>query len=585
MSKWRRFVSGIFCLTFLLIFFSGMGVSAETQQEKEWFKSWPTSAMFDKLWVDDVVCFSSQYYYTEEETASSGNTMTVISGEGVEIVEYEIDLGLIQRGMKFTKPGKVEVKVKETDRETDESREETFSFTVSERPADKPIKAAYSNAFGDVKLKIGERIADTAWKNFWPDDPHYGMSSDLEQRFSVTFHNAKYGLNGYIFGEEGRINTNFESLWYFGGGLGGSSSLGFVGDDRIAEPQLYTYHNLSFVGESYAFKPGTGSMDITYDKEKLGSLGTITVEEPIITSNAPANVKVGSTLDLTTALTNTALKNLKTAEYDDKKNYTEADYYNFEERGNNPIAYKPSVTVIEGIDCVDQSKQDYSNTLSSSETLTFKKTGTVKLKVQYTQFSTDPNLSFDLGWDETTNELIKVPNDKRYNPEKIITIQVTEDSKPTVTIIADEKTGIKLSASNGVVPPNTTLVVKPSNFVLKDAAGKYIAYDISLENGNAKIQPNGKVQISIPVPTGYDENRLTIYYIADNGTKTELPCTVKENLAIFETNHFSTYVLAEKAVTPQTSDTSNILLWWALLIIGGCGVTTTLAAKKRINKT
>ena len=69
-------------------------------------------------------------------------------------------------------------------------------------------------------------------------------------------------------------------------------------------------------------------------------------------------------------------------------------------------------------------------------------------------------------------------------------------------VITDEKTGIKLGAAEGVVLPDTALVVKPSNFVLEDAAGKFAAFDISLENSGVKIQPNGKVQVSIPVSAG-----------------------------------------------------------------------------------
>lgn len=230
-----------------------------------------------------------------------------------------------------------------------------------------------------------------------------------------------------------------------------------------------------------------------------------------------------------------------------------------------------------------QSNQDYTNTLTSSETLTFKKAGIVKLKVTYTQF-----------------ELGNPDAQGTYNPEKIITIQVTDDSTtvnpptesqpsgsrpsdstsgssgtsstaessasdssegettvappPTLppveeqpVVVTDDETGIKIGAEEGVLPPDTSLVVEPSNFVLTDAAGKFTAFDISLENSGAKIQPNGKVQVSIPIPAGYDRERLTVYHIAEDGAKTELPCAVTGDAVTFETDHFSLYVVAEKA--------------------------------------
>ena len=123
-------------------------------------------------------------------------------------------------------------------------------------------------------------------------------------------------------------------------------------------------------------------------------------------------------------------------------------------------------------------------------------------------------------------------------------------------VVTDEETGVKVGAEEGVLPPDTVLVVEPSDFILTDAAGKYTAFDISLENGGVKIQPNGKVQVSIPVPTDYDKGRLTVYHVAEDGIKTELPCTVIGDAVTFETDHFSLYVVAEKATAQMAGDNS-----------------------------
>lgn len=592
MCKRKRLLSGLISLCLLLGLCSGLSVSAETKQE-EWFTSTPSSAVFDSLWVDDIVCFNSQWWFMGNGDAPApGNTMTIVSGDCVEIVDVYTGDGYYYKGLKFTKPGKAQVKIKETKKDT--SQEKTFSFTVTQRPADKPVTATYNSFFGNIKVKIGDSLHTSPdWNKNYPD---------------VVFHNVNYGLNS---SGAGKLTVRIPSFWYFVDAGFGGPICGLVGDDRIGVPQAFASIDWYMLTYSYAYKPGTQSIDVSYDGwGKLGTLGTITVEEPVITTNAPTSVKVGGTLNLTTTLTNTALKNLKTAEYEDKKNYNEyavGSYYYIRE--NNPVAYKPSVTVLEGKDCVAQSNQDYSNTLTSSETLTFKKAGTVKLKVTYMQFATISNLLYSYKWDEGKQQSIRYENDNRYNPEKIITIQVTEDGKPVqqpagttastaantdkpssvgspsasansapestssgetdsptgeptlppVTeqpvVITDEESGIKLGAAEGVLPPDTALVVKPSNFVLEDADGKFAAFDISLENGGAKIQPNGKVQVSIPVPAGYDKERLTVYHIADDGTKTELSCTITGDAVTFETDHFSLYVLAEKASVQTADDT------------------------------
>lgn len=616
MCKRKRLLSGLISLCLLLALFGGLSVSAETKQE-EWFKSWPSSAVFDSLWVDDVVFFKSQYHDYGDDGPAPGNTLTIVSGDGVEIIDKHFGDGDCYKGLKFTKPGKAQVKIKETKKDTGASQEKTFSFTVTKRPADKPVKASY-DSFGNRKVKIGERgdfICDI--------------------NLDVTFSNANYGAAQY-----GKLKISSDDFHDFlDGGYGGLITP-FVGENRTCDP-LHADLRINDFSLLYAYKPGTEPISVSYEGwGNLGTLGTITVEEPVITTNAPTSVKVGGTLNLTTALTNTALKNMKTSEYENKENYrgsgltidgvedgVEVDkikWYKYYERNTNPVAYKPSVTVLEGKDCVIQSGQDYSNTLTSSETLTFKKAGTVKLKVTYTQLATSPELIYSHKIEN--NKQIWYPNDQRYSPEKIITIQVTEDGKPvqppagTTTssnstgkpssvgspsapansapsstsfgetnsttgestlppveeqpvVITDEETGIKLGAAEGVVPSDTALVVKPSNFVLEDAAGKFAAFDISLENGGAKIQPNGKVQVSIPVPAGYDKERLTIYHIADDGTKTELPCTVTGDAVTFETDHFSLYVLAEKAAvqtaddTPQPSKKGSSPVVWIVLVI------------------
>lgn len=129
---------------------------------------------------------------------------------------------------------------------------------------------------------------------------------------------------------------------------------------------------------------------------------------------------------------------------------------------------------------------------------------------------------------------------------------------------ADETTNIKLNTNTDVVPADTILECKPIKegttyntvkTALEKVAEKFTAYDITLTSNGVKVQPNGKVQISIPVPQGYNTSKILVYRIADNGEKTKYDVTVKDNYITFETNHFSTYVVAEEkteTVTPST---------------------------------
>ena len=150
------------------------------------------------------------------------------------------------------------------------------------------------------------------------------------------------------------------------------------------------------------------------------------------------------------------------------------------------------------------------------------------------------------------------------NTMKNIDILKTEGQKTKNVDVTDKNTGIVLNANSGVVPTNTQLVVKAisketTNTVkesLKDMS-KYTAYDITLLSDNKAIQPSGKVTIKFAIPNGYDKTRLTVYRIAENGTKTQYDTKIVGDYAVFETNHFSTYVLAEKKATTTNTNTTK----------------------------
>lgn len=108
---------------------------------------------------------------------------------------------------------------------------------------------------------------------------------------------------------------------------------------------------------------------------------------------------------------------------------------------------------------------------------------------------------------------------------------------------------------------------------MKSVSEKFFVYDITLHSGEAAVQPNGKVLVTLPIPADYDKEKLAVYYVADDGVKTELPCTVDGDSVSFETDHFSTYVLAEKAAEQAPSHLGLILgIVGAAVVIAGAGI-------------
>lgn len=63
---------------------------------------------------------------------------------------------------------------------------------------------------------------------------------------------------------------------------------------------------------------------------------------------------------------------------------------------------------------------------------------------------------------------------------------------------------------------------------------------------------DGSFEVRIPLSEKLKGKDLVAYYVDDNGNKEEHEVTIKEGYAVFNTNHFSTYTLAEKpAETPD----------------------------------
>ena len=129
----------------------------------------------------------------------------------------------------------------------------------------------------------------------------------------------------------------------------------------------------------------------------------------------------------------------------------------------------------------------------------------------------------------------------------------------------DKDTNISLKSNTEVLPAGTTLEVKNISKTddayaviekaLTSVASKFVGFDITLKSENVKVQPSGKVKISIPVPEGYDTSKIGVYRVAEDGTKTEYEVKIESGMVTFETDHFSNYVVYEKV--PTTEETAK----------------------------
>ena len=143
-------------------------------------------------------------------------------------------------------------------------------------------------------------------------------------------------------------------------------------------------------------------------------------------------------------------------------------------------------------------------------------------------------------------------------------IKADTESMYTPTFVSsDVATDVAISANSGTLPLDT--LIRVNEITGGDQYEKIMKilaledgeiYDLklfsqALEKNITKLE-DGSFEVRIPLSEKLKGKDLVAYYVDDNGNKEEHEVTIKDGYAVFNTNHFSTYTLAEKpAETPD----------------------------------
>ncbi len=148
------------------------------------------------------------------------------------------------------------------------------------------------------------------------------------------------------------------------------------------------------------------------------------------------------------------------------------------------------------------------------------------------------------------------------------TINSGVDVEEDIGSVKNEKYSITVTAKDSPLPSDTKVDVKEIKSgtdyttiknALPKSVSKFQAFDISLSSNGKIVSPNGKVTVSVPLPSNISASKATVYYIPKSGAAEELDCTISKGIISFTTDHFSIYVIAEEQ-TAETdlSDSSTV---------------------------
>ncbi len=153
--------------------------------------------------------------------------------------------------------------------------------------------------------------------------------------------------------------------------------------------------------------------------------------------------------------------------------------------------------------------------------------------------------------------------------------EITENTQAVTTgldtgaaDITDEDTKIRIKADANVLVNGVGMTVKRIDSgegyqeaveLLGDVGTPIAFYDITLVSPQgSKVQPNGMVQVYIPLPDNMNGDNAAVYRI-ENGAKTLMSGKTESVFYVFSTNHFSQFALLEKKDNSNTEESGGTI--------------------------
>jgi len=151
------------------------------------------------------------------------------------------------------------------------------------------------------------------------------------------------------------------------------------------------------------------------------------------------------------------------------------------------------------------------------------------------------------------------------------------------------------SVVSGTAYDTAAAIVKQSSNNLS----QFAVFEINLtDSSNTAITLLGdKVRVTLPIPSVFDLTKtISVFRVESNGSLTKLDTQIVDGKCVFETNHFSTYVIGEVAAaitttdtatvatvdtTTKTGDTSPIMVYLVLFMVSAGAAMLVIRAKKK----
>ena len=317
------------------------------------------------IWVGDQISLLDGYTYE------------ILEGvDKVKVEDLKYDEG--SKEITFLKTGTAKIKIR---RDSDDA-EQVFVFEITE-----PKTSSYEQLIPE-KVKIGYGIWDSLYK----------------------YNDCLFG-RGYFVGdnagtEEKEITyTNFSDYFVRPDGMEGN-----VGYSSTRERYSYLWYADN--GKNWKRLWGNATRPGTLVFEERGNTHKVEIEEPVINTNLPERIQVGTAMNVSSSLDNTDLINQKVEKV--VENIDNGELFGSGEFGGFKymLGYQPKIEILEGADLVERGSGDYSNTLNCNENIKFVGEGKVTFRIVYDMLPIK------------NTDYVLMSENAAYSPEKTITVDV-----------------------------------------------------------------------------------------------------------------------------------------------------------------
>lgn len=163
---------------------------------------------------------------------------------------------------------------------------------------------------------------------------------------------------------------------------------------------------------------------------------------------------------------------------------------------------------------------------------------------------------------ETTT---KAPETTAKIPETIGTVETAESTEITTAPVpgnintftdsSDNKAAnIQVVDKSNAIPDDAEFFVRADE---ANSSARRIAYNCYFTYNGAEYEPLGTVTVKIPVPAAMSDiaNTLKVYHLLD-GKYINMNAKVEDGFLVFDTDHFSTYVITDENLTENSTSST-----------------------------